>query len=121
MNNNKQGRDPIYPESFKVAVAREYLTGNLGFGKLAKKHNLAGEHVPRYFVRWYKKRYPDLPGSEYPVQTTDTVKSVTDRGLEKQLQQANLKIAGLEMLIEIAQKELGIDIIKKPGTKQSPK
>jgi transposase-like protein len=121
MNNNKQGRDPIYPESFKVAVAREYLTGNLGFGKLAKKHNLAGEHVPRYFVRWYKKRYPEPSGLEDGQPTTVEIKPARDCELEKQLKQANLKIAGLEMLIEIAQKELGIDIVKKPGTKQSPK
>jgi transposase-like protein len=121
MNNNKQGRDPIYPESFKIAVAREYLTGNLGFGKLAKKHNLAGAHVTHYFVRWYKKRYPDSSGVADSQATTMVIKPVNDRELEKQLKQANLKIAGLEMLIEIAQKELGIDIVKKPGTKQSPK
>jgi len=46
---------------------------------------------------------------------------VTDKQLSKQLQEANLKIAGLEMLIETAQKELGVDIVKKYGTKQSLK
>jgi hypothetical protein len=44
-----------------------------------------------------------------------------EKELSQQLKEANLKIAGLQMLIEIAQKELGIDIVKKPGTKQSSK
>jgi len=39
--------------------------------------------------------------------------------ISKQLKQANLKIAGLEMLIETVQKELGVDFVKKPGTKRS--
>jgi hypothetical protein len=39
--------------------------------------------------------------------------------MSKQLKEANLKIAGLEMLIETAHKELGVDMVKKPGTKQS--
>jgi len=120
MNRNKQGRDPIYPESFKIAVAREYLTGNLGYSKLAVKHGLAGPAVVRHFIRWYRKRYPDHGAGQH-IETGTLAESSKDRLLEKQLQEANLKIAGLEMLIEIAQKELGIDIVKKPGTKQSLK
>ena len=36
----------------------------------------------------------------------------------KALKEANLKIAALEMLIENAGKELGVDLVKKLGTKQ---
>lgn len=120
MNNKKQGRDPIYPESLKIAVAREHITGNLGYGKLAAKYNLNGPAVVRSFVLWYRKRYAGL--TEQPAQTVVAATDFSkDELLEKQLQEANLKIAGLEMLIEIASKELGIDIVKKPGTKQSLK
>jgi hypothetical protein len=41
--------------------------------------------------------------------------------LEKALQYANLKIDGLETLIDVAEKELRIKIRKKPGSKQSKK
>ena len=51
---------------------------------------------------------------EQPGVSTDPEK----KQLLKQLKDANLKVAGLEMLIESAQKELGIDIVKKSGTKQ---
>lgn len=117
MSKKKQGRDPIYPESLKVAVAREYITGNLGYGKLAAKYNLRGPDVARHFVLWYRNRYPATAGAQR-VQAEADLSFSKDRLLEKQLQEANLKIAGLEMLIEIASKELGIDIVKKPGTKQ---
>lgn len=41
--------------------------------------------------------------------------------LQQQLQEAQLKIAALETMIEIAEKEYKIEIRKKPGAKQSPK
>ncbi len=41
------------------------------------------------------------------------------RQLERALEDANLKILGLETIINVAEKDLKIDIRKKPGTKQS--
>ncbi len=121
MDNNKRGRDPVYPESLKIAVAREYLTGNDGYGKLARKYELRDARVVRGFVDWHRRRYPDPenPGSQ--VQVDPAPRGINEREWQRQLQEANLKIAGLQMLIEVAQKELGIDIVKKPGTKQSLK
>ena len=115
MNTKNQGRESVYDSSLKIAVAREYLTGNLGYGALAKKYNVALVTV-RHFVKWYKKHYPD--GVESVQERND---NSADKQLSKELKEAHLKIAGLEMLIEIARKELGIDIIKKSGTKQLPK
>ena len=39
--------------------------------------------------------------------------------LQKELEQAKLKIAGLETMISIADEQLGVSIRKKYGTKQS--
>lgn len=118
MNTKKQGREPVYDSNLKIAVAREYLTGNLGYGSLTKKYGLFSIGTTRHFVRWYKKHYPDGVTTP-PVVTQPGVNNETL--LSKQLKEANLKIAGLEMLIETARKELGIDIAKKHGTKQSSK
>jgi transposase-like protein len=116
---NKQGRAPIYESSLKIAIAREYLTSNLGYGKLAQKYGLNGGSVVREFVKWYNKRYPQ--GHEQQLQQTLESKGIRDKQGDKALQEANLKIEALETLIEIAQKELGVDIVKKFGTKQSMK
>lgn len=43
------------------------------------------------------------------------------KALQQQLQEAQLKIAALETMIEIAEKQFKIEIRKKPGAKQSPK
>ena len=110
----KQGNTPLYETSFKVAIAREYLTSNLGYGGLGKKYNIPPTTVAE-FIKWYRKRSADIAvdTSLSPITTQE------DKSLEKQLKEANLKIAGLEMLIEIAGKEFGVDIVKKLGAKQS--
>ena len=116
MNTQKQGRAPLYDNVFKIVIAREYLTGNLGYGMLAKKYGLA-LHTVNGFVRWYKRSYPE----DLQTIAIDEKSISADSNKEqiaKQLKDANLKVAGLELLIETAQKELGIDIVKKPGTKQ---
>jgi transposase-like protein len=121
-SDNKGGREPVYDNSFKVAVAREYLTSKLGYGKLAKKHGLSLTTV-RYFVKWYKAHYSSDPQSS-PTSVNESVAPSSGSEVEelrKQLQQANLKVAAWEMLIENARQELGVDIVKKYGTKQSGK
>lgn len=124
MNNRQQGRTPIYESSFKIALAREYLTGNLGYKALAKKYGLAEHHTVRHFVKWYKQHYPQgesVQPEEIQQDCLSQPQSDNHKQLSRQLTEANLKIAGLEILIENAQKELGVDIIKKSGTKPSHK
>jgi len=118
MNTKREGRAPIYKNAFKIVVAREYITGNQGYGMLAKKYGLPDARTVAWFVKWYKKNYPE--GVQQPGKIEEPVADDPDQEqLSQRLKEANLKIAGLEMLIETAQKELGIDIVKKPGTKQS--
>ena len=115
---NKGGRPPQHESSFKVAVAREYLTGILGYGQLGKKHGLSGDQV-RHMVCWYKKRYPEAKAGDCTlIPVEDEPVPVNSAALSRELKDAHLKIEALETLIEIASKELGVDIRKKPGAKQ---
>jgi transposase-like protein len=117
MNKSKnQGRPAIHDPAFKIAVARDYLTSVLGVGKIAEKYGLRSGSTVRFFVKWYKEKYPDgvtdqevAPAKEPPLAS------------EKMLTEAGLKIAALEMLIAEASKELKIDLVKKFGTKRSKK
>jgi transposase-like protein len=125
MKKKSPGRAPQYEATMKIAIAREYLTGNLGYGELAKKYGLSKETI-RHFVTWYKENnVTDDEGqtSAVPAAVNAPFPSLTDQPADKdkQLEEAHLKIAALEMLIANAQKELGIDLIKKPGAKQSNK
>lgn len=123
---NKPGGKTIYDEGLKIAVARAYITGNLSFSQIAEKFKITGgREVVGGFVKWYRKHYQDelLPPNTSPPNSSQKDNSSIEqqkrvKDLEKELAQANLKIAALEIMIEIAEKELGVDIKKKPGTKQ---
>jgi transposase-like protein len=107
----------VFEESFKIALAREYLNGQLSFNQLAKKYNVPSGDTVRYFVRWYNK-WLQQQNESGPI-----IASVNPQQIELQqkLDQANLRITALEMLIQNAEEELGIDITKKFGTKQQGK
>jgi transposase-like protein len=112
----KQGKPLLYDPAFKIAIVREYLTSDLGRKKLAEKYNLRNGDTVHSFIRWYQQKYPD----GITEKETATVKEPDSSG-DKNLKDANLKIAALEMLIEEASKELGIDLVKKFGTKRLKK
>jgi transposase len=120
MKKKSSGSKPKYPNSFKIAVAREYLSGDLSSKELSEKYDLPHKDSAHYFVRWYKEHYPNGLREDVVAEIPPEI-SATHKSLSNQLKDANLKIAGLEMMIEIAQKELGIDIRKKSGTKRSQK
>jgi hypothetical protein len=85
---------------------------------VAKKYELPSGDTVRWFVSWYKQW---LDKQENKVDN-EAVESNSDTlGLAMQLKQANLRITALEMLIQNAERELGVDIIKKSGTKQQGK
>lgn len=118
---NKPGVVPIYDESLKIAVARDYLTGNLSASQVAEKYSLPNGTVVSYFVKWYKKHH-DLELTQArslpPTPSEQRIDSQQQTNVTQELSDARLKIAALEIMIQIAEQELGIDIRKKSGTKQ---
>jgi transposase-like protein len=113
---SKGGRLTIYDDSFKTAVARDYLDGNLSQLQVAQKHGIVLKTM-YHFMRWYRKHRPD--GTEEP-QSSSVPLPAPDQ-LVKELAAARLKITALELLLSNAEREMGVDILKKPGTKPSAK
>lgn len=112
------GAPVTYESSFKIAVAREYLEGNLSQSQLGRKHGLKSGEVVRYFVNWYKKNIAEIQSDILVAQELPSLASSSpDRELQEELRLARLKITALEMMITIAEQELAIDIRKKSGTK----
>lgn len=60
---------------------------------------------------------PAMP-EEGKIEGLDELKKKNEELLKK-LEHANLKVSGLEIMIDIAEQQLGVDIRKKSGTKQS--
>lgn len=118
---NKPGIVPIYDDSLKIAVARDYLTSNFSASQVAEKYSLPNGNVVSYFVKWYKKHHDpelSLAPSASSTPSEQKINSQQQTNLNQELSDARLKIAALEIMIQIAEQELGIDIRKKSGTKQ---
>ena len=111
-----------YPKTLKRKIAREYLSGKFSYAVAAEEYGLKSKNVVKEFVRWYKKSLY-LESMESPDESKESIDTASDpdqlKTLAAELAAAQLKIAGLETLIDLAEQELQFDIRKKSGTKQS--
>jgi transposase-like protein len=110
---SKGGRVAIYDESLKIAVCCDYHSGRLSVSQVGKKHGL-DEGTVYHFLRWYKKHQGRLEG----LASASISKDQDVVGLSKELAYAQLRITALELLLKNAEKEMGVDILKKHGTKR---
>jgi transposase len=122
-----EGPDPlmsriILPIELKKKVAREIVSGKLSIEEAKKLYNIQNTYTLK---AWCSKYSCELEGpqpaemekNKPPHQLPDDSDRIKE--LEKALEEAKLKIVGLQTMIDVAEKELKIDIRKKPGTKQS--
>ena len=120
MKKKSPGPPPIYEERLKITVAREYLTGGLSQNELARKYDLKNRDAVKHIVFWYRKHYGEgkLPSVDNkPVNAPVTPAEPSSGDKDRQLKEALLKVEALELLLANAKKELGIDLLKKSGTK----
>ena len=109
-----------HEKSFIQVVVREYLQSNLSLKQVAKKFGVPCTSVWEWTKRFSSELTAETPSPMTPEeqQQLEALKKQNEE-LKKKLDLANLKITGLEMMIDIAEEELKLDIRKKPGTKQS--
>ena len=123
INRKKQrGRKSKYSDSFKRQVAREYLVGQETMQEIANRFELPSRWIVKEFVKWFESQSDDSPPatalSDSEKQDVEALrKRISD--LEKQLDNAQLRALGFETMIDIAEKELRIEIRKKSDTKPS--
>lgn len=120
-NKKKPGRKFTRDMAFIRAVVREYETSDLSLGQLAMKYGLGTTQVQKWIAKFSSEIREEtfLPAmTEEQQNELDRLKKQNEE-LLKRLELANLKITGLEMMIDIAEEEYRLDIRKKAGTKQS--
>ena len=125
-----------YSDSFKREVARRYLSGEFSYRVGAEEYGLPSGHSVREFVRWYQRQSEYLsinietmsdspPGAGTP--GTGSCEPSREELLERlrQLEQerdaAQLAAEGWKTLVQIAEAELSIEIVKKSVAKPSEK
>lgn len=119
----------------KEAV-REYLEDGIPYRALAKKYNVSRSTINKWVL--VHQGIHDIPRSHKQITYDLQQKTLGKKSkqiipehqselekkielLEKQLEWEKLRSKALDTLINVAERELHIDIRKKPGTKQSEK
>jgi transposase len=119
----KKGNDPLirkmrHPEELKLRIVKEIITGLFTAKEASAHYELKKSTIDEWCAK-YSCQISDLTEPMAKKEAKDsTPQDDRVRQLERALEDANLKIIGLETMINIAEKDLKIDIRKKSGTKQ---
>jgi transposase-like protein len=121
----------------KTQVITEYLTQGTGYRTLAKKYGVSRTTINKWVLihqgihnippsEKQQKYYPAAMNSnpqKSSLQEQETHKELQQKiaSLEKQLEWQTLRADALDTMITIAEKELNIQIKKKPGAQQLEK
>ena len=128
MNKNKLSKPTkkSYSPFEKRKIVEEVRSGYYSLGQASKKYTLPKRKI-RKWNRWYFKirllrhfRAKPFQAMKNPNQQVEELKKqlLEAQALNKKLQ---LKNTALETMIDIAEKQLDINIRKKSGSKQSKK
>jgi transposase-like protein len=112
----------IYSEEFKRFVCNEYLSGSMTKKEVELKHDLGNGRL----TYWLRERgfgdlktrivsLPDMKSVKNNIIEKGSQKSIAE--LEKALQESQLLAETYRKIIEVAEKELKISIVKKSNTK----
>ena len=111
-----------YDEDFKRSIVRQIGFGNITLKEAIEKYDIAGgSSTIKYWITKYSSDITPLSQIKSMSESENKDLAETQKQkkeLEKALEQANLKILGLETMIDVAEKELKIEIRKKSGSKQ---
>ncbi|PHJ94093.1 transposase [Nostoc linckia z13] len=119
-----------YSESFKKLVVSEYESGGLNKDQLQRKYGIRGNScIPGWLKKYGKLAYPTYKSIGRPMKDNEQqmIKELKaslreeNKVLEKKLAQAELQLSMYKKFVEIAERELNIEIRKKSGAKQFKK
>ena len=111
-----------YSEEFKRAVCREYLDGQDGLRALEQKYNLGNSRISAWLrsFGWEIKKTIYLSSPIMPAKSDLNIPaedSASVKLLKKQLEDALLEKELYRKMIEVAERDLKINIRKKSVTK----
>ena len=111
-----------YSTAFKQKVVSEVERGQLSIEQARKIYNIGGSSTISKWIKKFGKNH--LLGKKVRIEMADEIDQVKKlqkekAELESALAKAHLKILSLETIIESAEEDLGIELKKSTGTKQS--
>lgn len=118
-----------YDPAMKRSIAKSYLAGEASYSVLASENGLKNKDVVKEFVKWYRRilaseqicnpMNDDEKEIEIAIDDLSKEELLTLLKKERQAKKtAELRAEFYETMVEIAEKELGVDIKKNSGTKR---
>jgi transposase-like protein len=121
----------------KEQIIQEYLQTGCGFRKLQEKYGVSRTTICKWVLihqgihnlppTQKQQSYSTSSMNSSPKKQVDAPEQTNEAllqkiaSLEKQLAHQELKVVVLDTLIDVVEKQLNINIRKKPGTQQSKK
>jgi len=111
----------IFSESFKKERIKEYESGKLTVLEISRLYEIPFQTIYKWIYKYSCYNRKGFKIVEHKDSYTSRIKELQDRikGLERIVGQKQISIDYLEKMIELAKKELGIDIKKNFGSTQS--
>ena len=113
-----------YSPAIVRGVLYDVQTSSQTLAQIAAKYGLpkgSGSMISKW-VKKYSSDFSAMKELQPTAANTDIMFSAAkiewEKELQKQLEEARRKIICLETMIDIAEREIGVDIRKKSGTKQ---
>lgn len=118
-----------YSMSFKMSVVREYEETRVSLGELSRKYGIQGSHTIRQWINkfgtfdWQNLSLQPMVKSKDQelLELREKVKVLERKNarLEKELAEQDIKAGFFDLMIDLAEKEYGVDIRKKCSPGQS--
>lgn len=115
-----------FTPAFRRTVVRAVETGKMSIKEACLAYNVKTPITIETWIKDCKRENDELTASNTDLLKKQEVKKEADpttlaevKNLQKQLAEAQLKIAALNTLIDVAEEQLKINIRKKPGARQS--
>ena len=113
-------------DELKLQVVNEYLSTDISQEELKKKYNFGGSNNIQNWMLKFGISYPEEDQIKLPkVMSKEIKKSGSEeelerkiKKLEEELKYEKFKTVALNTLIDVAERELKVDIRKKPGAKR---
>ena len=120
-------KNDIYSEEFKWKVVQEVLSGNLTKEEARRVYSIKGKCNILYWMRSFSGVTDYRSGggvSENPIQMAEkNNQRKADKEiarLKQELKAERIRADLWQKVVEVAEEELGVDIRKKFGARQSP-
>ena len=111
----------LFSEEFKRSIVNDFESGRYSVLQLEKLYKVSNNLIYRWIYKYSTFNDKSIRIIEMKESSTNKIKELEDKvkGLERVVGQKQLYIDYMEKMVEIAKKELGLDIKKNFNTPQS--